>query len=124
MPDERLSKEIIYGELRVGKRSYGGQKKRYKVTLKAFHIDFNIPTESWEQIAHDRAKWRGLIRRGADEHKAKRTNEAEQEHAQRKVSAKASPTELSSSDLSWSICNMPSWKHAYIILTPLNPTSI
>ena len=29
--------------------------------------DFNIPTESWEQIAQDRTKWRGLIRRGAGE---------------------------------------------------------
>ena len=29
---------------------------------KASLKDFNIPTESWEQIAQDRAKWRGLIR--------------------------------------------------------------
>ena len=32
-----------------GKRSQGGQKKRYKDTLKASLKDFNIPTESWEQ---------------------------------------------------------------------------
>ena len=30
MPDERLPKKILYGELQVGKRSHGGQKKRYK----------------------------------------------------------------------------------------------
>ena len=35
----------------VGKRSHGGQKKRYKDTLKAVLKDFNIPTELWEQIA-------------------------------------------------------------------------
>ena len=34
MPDERLPKKIIYGELQEGKRSQGGQKKRYKDTLK------------------------------------------------------------------------------------------
>ena len=45
----------------MGKRSHGGQKKRYKDTLKASVKDFNIPTESWEQITQDRAKWRGLI---------------------------------------------------------------
>ena len=28
-------KKILYGELQVEKRSYGGQKKRYKDTLKA-----------------------------------------------------------------------------------------
>ena len=61
--------------------------------------------QSWEQIAQDRAKWRGLIRRGAGEHKAKRISEAEQKRAQQKARAKASPTELSSSDVFCSICN-------------------
>ena len=87
------------------KRSHGGQKKRYKDTLKASLKDFNIPTESWEQIAQDRAKWRSLIRRGASEYEAKRISEAEQKRAQRKARAKASPTELSCSDLCCSIFN-------------------
>ena len=104
MPDERLPKKILYGELQVGKRSHGGQKKRYKDTLKASLKDF-IPNESWEQIAQDCTKWRGLIKRGAGEYEAKRISEAEQKRAQRKARAKASPTELSSSDLSSSICN-------------------
>ena len=34
MPDERLPKKILYGELQVGIRSHGGQRKRYKDTLK------------------------------------------------------------------------------------------
>ena len=34
MPDGRLQKKVFYGELEVGKRSQGGQKKRYKDTLK------------------------------------------------------------------------------------------
>ena len=89
----------------VGKRSHGGQKKRYKDTLKASLKDFNIPTESWEQIAQDRTKCRGLIRRGAGEYKAKRISEAEQKRARWKARAEASSTELSSSDLSCSICN-------------------
>ena len=65
MPDERLPKKILYRELQVGKRSHGDQKKRYKDTLKASLKDFNIATESWEQIAQDGTKWRGLIRRGS-----------------------------------------------------------
>ena len=44
MHEERLSKKILYGELEMGKRSHGGQKKRYKDTLKASLKDFNIPT--------------------------------------------------------------------------------
>ena len=76
MPDEHLPKKILYGELQVGKRSHSGQKKRYKVILKASLKDFNI--QSWEQIAQDRIKWRGLIKRGAGEYEAKRTSKAEQ----------------------------------------------
>ena len=102
---ERLPKTILYGELQVGKRSHCGQKKRHKDTLKASLKDFNIPTESWEQIAQDRAKWRGLIRRGTGEYGVKRISEAKQKRAQRWARAKASPTELSSSDLSCSNCN-------------------
>ena len=103
MLEERLPKKILYAELEMGKRSHGGQKKRYKDTLKVSLKDFNIPTVSWEQIAQDREKWRGLIRRGASEYEAKRIGEAEQKRAQRKARAKASPTELSCSDLCCSI---------------------
>ena len=78
--------------------------KRYKDTLKASLKD-NIPTESWEQIAQDRTKWLGLIKKGPGEYEAKRISEAEQKRAQRKARAKAPPKELSSSDLSCSTCN-------------------
>ena len=88
----------------MGKRFHGGQKKGYKDTLKASIKDFDIQ-QLWEQIAEDQAKWRGLIRRGAGEYEAKRISEAEQKSAHRKARAKASTTELSSSDLPYSICN-------------------
>ena len=68
----------------MGKRFQGGQKKRYKDTLKASLNDFNIPPESWEQIAQDRSKWRCLIRKGADDYEAKRVYE------ERKARAKGS----------------------------------
>ena len=105
MPDERLPRRILYGELQIGKRSHGDQKKRYKDTHKASFKNFNIPTESWDQIAQDWAKQRGLIRRGAGDYEANRISEADQKRAQRKARAKAPPTELSSLDLSGSTCN-------------------
>ena len=40
-------------------------------------LDFNIPTELWEQIAQDQTKWGGLIRKGAGEYESKRISEAE-----------------------------------------------
>ena len=63
--DERLPKKVFYGELQEGKRFEGGQKKRYKDTLKASLKDFDIPIGSWEQTAQERSKWRGLINKGA-----------------------------------------------------------
>ena len=54
----------FYGELKEGKRSQGGQKTRYIYTLKASLKDFDIPIGSWEQTAHVRSKWRGLINKG------------------------------------------------------------
>ena len=62
-------------------------------------------TESWDQIAHVRVKWRGFNGRGVGEYEAKRISEAEEKCAQRKARAKASPTDLSSSNHFCSICN-------------------
>ena len=45
MPEERLPKKILYGELEIDKRSQGGQKKRYKDTFKVSLKAFNIPTD-------------------------------------------------------------------------------
>ena len=62
MADEQRPKKVFYGELQEEKRSQGGQKKRYKDTLKASLKDFDIG--SWEQTAQERSKWRGLINKG------------------------------------------------------------
>ena len=88
MPDERLPKKVLYGELQEGKRSQGGQKKHYKDTLKASLKDFNIPIESWEQAAQDRTKWRCLINKGASQFEEKRICEAERKLKERKARAK------------------------------------
>src|SRR5579871_6127861 len=53
MPDHRLPKLLLYGQIKEGKRSQGGQKKRYqdtvKISLKAFgikHIFWKILQEA------------------------------------------------------------------------------
>ena len=104
MPDERLPKKFLYGELQEGKRSQGGQKKRYKDTLKASFKDFNIPTESWEQAAQDRTKWHCLINKGASQFEAKRIGEAERKRKERKARIKG-PSSTRHSPNTCSICN-------------------
>ena len=113
MPDERLRKKVIRtffgsrssGILQEGKRSQGGQKKRYKDTLKAALKDFNIPTESWEQAAQDRTKWRCLINKGASQFEAKRICEAERKRKERKARAKGPSSDSVQSEFTCSICN-------------------
>ena len=54
MPEHRIPKRIFYGELTEGARRRGGQKKRYKDTLKISLRDCNIDPDSWETVALDR----------------------------------------------------------------------
>ena len=90
MPDERLPKKVPYGELQEGKRSQGGQKKRYKDTLKA---------------AQDRTKWRCLINKGASQSEEKRICEAERKRKERKARAKEPSSVSAQSEFTCSICN-------------------
>ena len=105
MPDERLPKKVLYGELQEEKRAQGGQKKRYKDTLKASIKDFNILTESWEQAAQDRTKLRCLINKGASHFEAKRICETERKRKERKARAKGPSTDSAQSEFTCSICN-------------------
>ena len=105
MPAERLPKKVLYGELQEGKGSQGGQKKRYKNTLKASIKDFNIPTESWEQAAQDRTKWRCLINKGASQFEEKRICEAESKRKERKARAKEPSSVSAQFEFTCSICN-------------------
>ena len=54
MDDNRLPKQLFYGELKVGKRLQHKPKKRYKdcvkTNLKALHIDANC----WEEKTMNR----------------------------------------------------------------------
>ena len=87
MPGNRLPKRLLFGQLQHGKRSQGGQKKRFKDTLKssmkAFHIDY----KSWEKTAMDRPKWRPAICIGARTHEADRIATAERRRQDRKTRA-------------------------------------
>ena len=105
MPGGRLPKKVLYGELQEGKRSQGGQKKRYRDTLKASLKDFNIPIESWEQAARDRTKWRCLINKGASQFEEGGVCEAERKRKERKARAKEPSSVSAQSEFTCSICN-------------------
>ena len=64
MLEERLPKRLLYGELQGGKRSVGGQRKRYKDTLKVALNKFQIDPDTWEDTAANRSEWRSRVAEG------------------------------------------------------------
>ena len=84
MPDERIPRRLMYGELSSGKRSYCGERKRLKDTLKISVRSFNIDIESWELAAQDRSTWRGHISQGATKAEEYRKVAAEEKRRRRK----------------------------------------
>eukprot|EP00061_Rhincodon_typus_P002566 g17901.t1 len=42
----------------------GGQRKRFRDTLKASLVKCDIPTDTWQSLAQDDLKWRRSIREG------------------------------------------------------------
>ena len=94
MSDNRVPKQLLYGELQRGKRSVGGQKKRYKDCLKASLKSFGVNLNSWELLACDRANWRSQITSGASAAEKRRTAEAQRKRAERKARAASTSTDV------------------------------
>ena len=84
MDDSRIPKQLFYGEHSEGKRSQGGQKKRYKDSLKVSLKTLQIDTSTWENAALDRPKWRSAITMGATAAEKRRMAEAEEKRRKRK----------------------------------------
>ena len=61
MEEYRLPKIILYGELRGGRRSVGGQKLRYKDVIKRQLKNIECDVNTWERDAKDRDVWKGIV---------------------------------------------------------------
>ena len=58
MSHSRLPHCVLHGQLRLGHRSVGGQKKRFKDHIKLILKRCNIPFSRLETLASERATWR------------------------------------------------------------------
>ena len=58
MPHSRLPDCVLYGQLRLGHRSVGGQMKRFKDHNKSILKRCNIPFSMLETLVSNRATWR------------------------------------------------------------------
>ena len=84
MEDGRIPKDILCGELAVGKRLRGRPQLRYKDVCKRDMKALEIDLESWEYIAADRSSWRCLLHKQLKEGEEKITNEAIKKRTRRK----------------------------------------
>ena len=87
MDDDRIPKKLLYGELAEGKRSHGGQKKRYKDTLNTTLKDCKIDPCKWEETALDRSAWRQQTKTGVTQFEADRITEQKRKREVRKSSS-------------------------------------
>ena len=64
MPENRLPRRVLYGELKGGQKSTGGQFKRFKDCLKATLKKNGIPPDQLETLVADRKDWRDICTTG------------------------------------------------------------
>ena len=66
MPENRLPRQILYSELASGRRSQGGQKKRFKDHLQSVLKKCSIQQSRLETLAASRVQWRTTCRIAVD----------------------------------------------------------
>ena len=105
MPDDRLPKQIFFGELCKGARAQGRPLLRYKDTLKATLKKCDINPDSWENIAQDRPVWRSHSRSGTIAYEEERKDTAVTKRQNRKMRQQNPPAMTSDQTHICSVCN-------------------
>ena len=90
MPDGRIPKDILYGQLSIGERARGRPKLRYTDVCKRDMKYTDINVQTWEQLAEDRGTWRTTVNEGLKSAEKKRIKEWESKRERRKNSQKSS----------------------------------
>ena len=84
MPDHRLPRQVLYGQLHDAKRAAGGQKRRYKDYSKDLLKRTAMNPTQLETLAHDRSAWRATCARATahinDSNQQRRSERRAQRH--------------------------------------------
>ena len=92
MNNNRIPKQIFYGELKMGKRPRGRPKLRYKDVCRKSLKEFEIEEGRWEEAAENRKKWRRLVSKGAQTYEKSTLDKLEDDRQKRKERAALGPT--------------------------------
>ena len=85
MEDDRIPKDILYGELAPGKRTVGHPQLRIKDLCKCDIKALDINTEGWEDAAADRSRRRSVLRKQLKSGEEKILTTAIEKRARRKA---------------------------------------
>jgi len=83
MPDNRIPKQIFFGQLASGKRLQGGPVRRYKDTLKRNLKQCGINVDSLSSAALNRTAWCSHCREAIDDFEEARVAALEHKRALR-----------------------------------------
>ena len=64
MSEDRLPRQLLYGQLSTGQRNQGGPMKRYKDQMKATLKKCGIDPSTMEDMAENRVDWRSACKEG------------------------------------------------------------
>ena len=89
MEDNRLPKQLMFGELAFGKRKQGRPLERFKDCVKVSISHAEMSPKKLELRSHDRTGWRALTRHAMDTFEERRRTQIEDARGRRKASADA-----------------------------------
>jgi len=87
MDDDRLPKQLFFGELKNGSRAQHGPKKRFRDSVRINLGRMQVPVKCFESACADRGKWRSSVHSGAKKHEKDAIAQAKLRRACRKHGA-------------------------------------
>ena len=108
MEDGRIPKDILYGELDLGRRTTGRPHLRYKYVCVRDMRAVDIDTMSWECHAADRTKWSSALKQHRKTGEEKLVTATADKRARRKKGRRSIRPETTHR---WDVCNKECHSH-------------
>ena len=86
MDDHRIPKQLLYGQLKIGKRKPGRQKLRYQDAVRTNLSNINLDLRLWERQTAVRSQWRKALWTGVKKFNESQILKNEEKRANRKRS--------------------------------------
>ena len=84
MPNDRIPKQLLFGQLEQGHRHHGGPKLRYKDSIKANMKSCGIDFLHFEKLSSDRTNWRSLCHSSLQQFEENRIRHLQAQRQKRK----------------------------------------